>query len=109
VSCFASSSSSCPVDAACVGTSVACPVLGSVPDGAVIVVVAEVPRCTGWDVLTASPAVDLSGGDEGCPLGAESLVLGAVPACRGPGRPTGPSRPALLFAKDLRTQAPPRR
>jgi hypothetical protein len=57
---------------------------GAAVDAAVVVVVAEVPRCAGCDVPAAAPAVDEAGVDVGGPPCAEGLVLGAIPAlCSG--------------------------
>lgn len=63
------------------GGEVAGHALGPTGDGSVVVVVAEVPRVAGEDEATAAPAADPGFVvDPLLPVGAESLVFGAVPA-----------------------------
>lgn len=54
--------------------------LGSSVDAAVVVIVSEVPLVCGLDLLAASPAVDLAGGDEWPVVVTELFVSGAVAA-----------------------------
>lgn len=54
-------------------------VLRSAVLAAVVVVVTEIPRRTGSDVVTASPALDVASSHERRPSCALSLVLGTVP------------------------------
>jgi hypothetical protein len=55
-------------------------VLRSSRDGAVVVVVSEVPRLGRSNASVAAPAADCACGDLGLPLGALPVVLGVVAA-----------------------------
>ena len=57
--------------------------LGAGVFGAVVVVVAEIPGCSGLDGLVASSACCFATVDDWCPLFAESLVAPAVAAFGG--------------------------
>lgn len=85
----------------CLCGSVARSALGSSVHGAVVVVVPEVPGRTGWDALTAPPAVHQPSGDVGRPATAHRLMRGAVAACRG-AAPHG--RGVLMFFKNATTR-----
>ena len=50
------------------GGGVAGDAFGAAPLGAVVVVVAEVPACAGWDGFAAAPAGGVAGFDDGFPL-----------------------------------------
>lgn len=65
------------------GRPVAGAVLGAGVELAVVVVVAQVPRLVGQQLLPAAPAADGAGGDERRPLAAELLVCVAVAAAGG--------------------------
>lgn len=67
----------------CTGAVAATSVFGSAPDGAVVVVVAEVPWCVGADRQTTSPADGLAGLDEWAPPFTLCTVGGTVAALLG--------------------------